>query len=176
MYDYEEFPDGTMEPVFTKGRKMLSRPDGFMLYGVLGVQVFFTFQLLLPNMNIRHRLIRPRTSFYNISDNPNLNLGIVGCSLYTRRITLKDDYHKKRMDMLAYTTVKYKQLETLTKTFIIPALQHQFIQENFFKKASVRRIAKARNKNFAFKGSHTKNPFFHHAFGLRRIRILRGSQ
>ena len=38
-----------------------------------------------------------------ISDNPNVSLGIVDCSLYTRRFALKDDYHKKRVDMLAYT-------------------------------------------------------------------------
>ena len=41
-----------------------------------------------------------------ISDNPNVNPGIVDCSLYTRRFGLKDDYHKKGMDMLAYTPVE----------------------------------------------------------------------
>ena len=40
-YDYEEFPDEIMEtllsdPFFTMRKKMLSRPDGFMLYGKLG--------------------------------------------------------------------------------------------------------------------------------------------
>ena len=37
-YDYEELPDEIMEaalsePFFTRRMKMLSRPDGFMLYG-----------------------------------------------------------------------------------------------------------------------------------------------
>ena len=41
-YDYEEFPDEIMEaplsePLFTRIMKMLSRPDGFMSYGKLGV-------------------------------------------------------------------------------------------------------------------------------------------
>ena len=36
-----------------------------------------------------------------ISENPNVSLGIVDCSLYTCRFALKDDYRKKRMDMLA---------------------------------------------------------------------------
>ena len=41
-YDYEEFPDEIMEaplsePFFAGRMKMLSRPDGFMLYGKLGV-------------------------------------------------------------------------------------------------------------------------------------------
>ena len=53
-----------------------------------------------------------------ISDNPNFSLRIVDYSLYTRRIALKDDYHKKRMDMLAYTPVAFNYLETLAKTFI----------------------------------------------------------
>ena len=37
---------------------------------------------------------RARPSFYMISDNPNVSLGIVVCSHYTRRIALKDEYHK----------------------------------------------------------------------------------
>ena len=76
-----------------------------------------------------------------ISDNPNVSLGIVDCSLYIHRIALKDDYHKKRMDMLACTPVEFNYLETLAKTFIIPARQNQFIQENIFNNAPVRRIA-----------------------------------
>ena len=135
-YDYEEFPDEIMEaplsePFFTRRMKMLSRPDSFMLYGKLGVDFFSTSELLYPNMKVRLRLIRARPNFYMISDNPNVSLGIVDCSLYTRRIALKDDYHKKRMDMLAYTPVEFNYLETLAKTFIIPARQNQFIQKTF---------------------------------------------
>ena len=48
-----------------------------------------------------------------ISDNPNVSLGILDCSLYTRRIALKDDYHQKRIDMLAYTPVEFKLLQIL---------------------------------------------------------------
>ena len=111
-----------------------------------------------------------------ISDNPNVSLGIVDCSLYARRIALKDDYHKKRMDMLAYAPVEYKYLETLAKTFIIPARQSQFIQENIFNNAPIRRIAIAMNTNSAFTGSFTENPFWFQQFDLRQIRILRGGQ
>ena len=93
------------------------------------------------------------------SDNPNVSLGIVDCSLYSRRIALKDDYHKKRMDMLAYAPVEYNSLETLAKTFIIPARQNQFIQENNFDNAPVRRIAIAMNINSALTEYYTENPF-----------------
>ena len=86
--------------------KLPSRPDGFMLYGKLGIDFFPTSELLYTNTKIRLRPTRARPNFYMISDNPNVKLGIVDCSLYTRRIALKDDYHKKRMDMLTYAPVE----------------------------------------------------------------------
>ena len=156
--------------------KMLSRPDGFMLYGKLGVDFFSTSELLYPNLKIRQRLIRARPDFYMISDNPNVSLGIVDCSLYTRRFALKDDYHKKRMDMRAYTPVQFNFLETLGKTFVISAGQNQFIQENIFNNAPVRRIAIAMNTNSPFTGFYSEKPFWYEQFHLRQLRILRGDQ
>ena len=46
-------------------------------------------------MKIRLRLIRARPNFYMTRGNPNVSLRIADCSLYTRRVALKDDYHKK---------------------------------------------------------------------------------
>ena len=147
-----------------------------MLYGKLGIDFFPTSELLHPRMKITLRLIRARPNFYMIGDNPNVSLGIVDCSLYTGRIALKDDYHKKKMDMLAYAPVKYNYLETLAKTFIIPARQNQIIQENIFNNAPIRRVAVAMNTNFASTGSFTENPFWYHQFDLRQITILKGGQ
>ena len=154
--------------------KILSRPDGFVLYGKLGIDFFSISEPLYPNMKIRLRLIRARPNFYMISDNANVSLGIVDCSLYTRRIALKDDYHKKRMDMLACALVEYNYLETLAKTFIIPVRQNQFIQENTFNNAPIRRIAIEMNTNSAFTGSFTENTCWYQQLDLRQIRILRG--
>ena len=67
-------------------------------------------------------------------------------------------------------------METLAKTFIIPARQNQLIQENIFNNAPVHRIAIAMNTNSAFTGSYTENPFWYQEFDLRKIRILRGGQ
>ena len=179
-YDYEQDPEDIANPLpdpfFTSRMKLLSRPDGLMLYGKLGIDFFSTSELLYPNMKIRLRLIRATPNFYMISDNPNVSLGIEDCSLYTRRIALKDDYHKKRMDMLAYAPVEYNYLETLAKTFIIPARQNQFIQINIFNNAPIRRIAIAMNTNSAFTGSFTENSFWYQQFDLRQIRILREGQ
>ena len=80
------------------------------------------------------------------------------------------------MDMLAYVPLEFNYWETLAKTFIIPARQNQFIQENIFNNAPVRRIAIAMNTNSAFTGSYTENPFWYQKFDLRQIRILRGGQ
>ena len=100
---------------------MLSRPDGFLLYGKLGFEFFSTSELLYPFMKIRLQLIRAIPNFYIISDNPNINLRVVDCSLCTRLIALNDDYHKKRMDMLAYTPVKFNYLGTLAQIIMLPA-------------------------------------------------------
>ena len=97
-YDYEQDPDDInnplSDPFFTRRMKLLSRPDGFMSYGKLGIDFFSTSELLYPNMKTRLRLSRPRPNFYMISDNPNVSLGIVICYIYTRRFALKDDYQK----------------------------------------------------------------------------------
>ena len=155
---------------------MLSGSDGIMLHDKLGVDFFSTSELLYPNMKIRLQLIRAAPNSYMISDNPNVSLGIVDCSIYTRRVALKDDYHKKRMDMLPYTPVEFNYLQTLAEAFMIPARRNQFIQENIFNNVPVRRIAIAMNTNSAFTGSCTENPFWYQQFDIRLIGILRGGQ
>ena len=94
-------------------------------------------------MKVRTRLLRARPTFYMVSDNPNVRLGFVDCSLYTRSIGVKEDYHKTRMDMLAYAPVEYNCMETMAKTFIILSCQNQFIYEIILNNASISRIAKA---------------------------------
>ena len=147
-----------------------------MLYGQLVIDFLTTSELLYPNLKVRIRLIRARPNFYMISENPNVSLGFVDCSLYTRRVMLKEDHQKKRIFHLAYALVECNYMETLAKTFIIPARQNQFIQENIINNVSIRRIAIAMNSNFAFTGSFAENPFCYQQFNLKDIRILRGGQ
>ena len=107
-YDYEKDPENLLEGhFFTRIMKLYSRPDGFMLYGKLGIDFHTTSDLLCLNMKVRIRLIGVRPNFYMICENPNVSLGIVDCSLYTRRVMLKENYHKKRMSQLAYAPVEY---------------------------------------------------------------------
>ena len=176
-YDYEEDSENLVEgPFFTIKMKLYSRPDGFMLYGKLGIDFLTTSELVYPNMKVRIRLIRTRPDFYMISEKPNVSLGIVDCSVYTWRVLLKEDYHKKRKSQLAYAPVEYNCMETLAKTFIIPARQNQFIQKNIFNNAPIRQIAITLNSNSAFSGSFAENPFWYQQFNLRDVRILRGGQ
>ena len=128
-HDPEDITNPLADPFFTRRMKLLSRP--FMLYRKLEIDFFSTCELLYAIMKIRLRLIRARPNFYMISDNPNVSLGIVDCSLYTRRIALKDDYQKKRMNMLAYTPVEFNYLETLAKTFIVAARQINLFRKTF---------------------------------------------
>ena len=145
-----------------------------MLNGRLGIDFLSTSELLYPNMKIRLQLIRATPNFYMISDNQNVSLGIVDCSLYTRRIALKDDYHKKLMEMFANAPVEYNFLDTFAMTFIIPARQNQFIQENIFNKAPIRRVAIAMITIFSFTGSFTENLFWYQQFDPRQIGIITG--
>ena len=74
-YDYEEFPDEITEPplsepFFARRMKMLSRPDGFMLFGKLGVDFFSTSELIYPSMKIGQRLIRVTPIFTSLATTP----------------------------------------------------------------------------------------------------------
>ena len=113
VYDYEEFSDQIIdahlsEPFSTGRMKVLSRPDGFILYGKLGVDFISRSELLYRKLKLWLRLIRTKHILYMITDNPNYILGLVSCSLYIRRIALKDEYHPKRMDMFVFIPVEFK--------------------------------------------------------------------
>ena len=84
------------EPFFTSRMKMLGRPNGFKLYGKLRVNLSSLSESPHLHLENRLRLIRARTNFNMVSDNPNGSLGNVGCSLDTRGFTLKDDYDRNK--------------------------------------------------------------------------------
>ena len=65
---------------------------------------------------------------------------------------------------------------TIARTFIIPSRQNQFIQENVFNDAPIRRIAEAMNTNSAAAGSFREIFFNYEQFHLRELRIIRGGR
>ena len=161
---------------FTKRMKSLSRPYDVMMYGKLGVEFFSTSELLYPKLKYWLGIITARPNFNMISKNHFVSIGIFDCSLYTRRIALKDNYHNKILDTLAETPVEISYLDPLAIFFLISAGQNQFIEEKIFNKASVRRIDTAFNTNSAFTGLYIENPFWHQNFDLRQNIKLKGRQ
>ena len=133
--------------------KVLRSSDSFMLDFKLGDVFFSASELLYPNLKVRLRIIRVRPKIYVISDNTSISIGIVDCSLCTRRSALEDDYHKKRTDMLVITPVVFNYLETLAKIFVFLARQNHFIEEKIFNNTPVRRIVIAMNTNSSVTGS-----------------------
>ena len=141
-YDYEEDPENLLEcPFFTRRMKLY------------GIDFHTTSELLYPNGKIRIRLIQAWPKLNMISEDPNVSLGFVDCFLYTRRLMLKEDYQRKGMSQLAYAPFEYDYMETLAKTYMIPARQNQVIQENNFNNPPIRRISIAMIWSSAFTGS-----------------------
>ena len=153
-----------------------SRPDGFILFGKLGIDLFSASGLLHSYMKNRLQLIEATPNCNVISDNPNVCLEIVDCSLYTRHIDNKDDYHRKILDMFAEIPVEGNYLKTLTKIFIALTRQSQVIQENIFSNPPVCWLAFAMNKNSAFKGSYAENPFRYQQVDIRQVKTLKIGQ
>ena len=85
-YSFEENPDAFDMHPFTDRANSLGIRMTFSLYGRLAIDLLTCEKMLLPNTKVRIKLIRARPNFYMLSDNPNVNLKIVDCSLFTRRI------------------------------------------------------------------------------------------
>ena len=94
-----------------------------------------------------------------LSDNPNVSLKIVDCSLFTRKILVAEPNLQYLQWNLEREPAQYNYMETIARTFIIPSRQNQFIQENVFNNAPIRRVAVAMNTNSAVAGSFYENPF-----------------
>ena len=111
-----------------------------------------------------------------LSDNPNVSLKIVDCSLFTRRILVAEPNHQNLQGNLEREPSHYNYMETIARTLIIPSRQNQFIQENVFNNVPIRRIVVAKNTNLAVAGSFHENPFNYQQFCLREFRIIRGGR
>ena len=152
-YSFEEYPDAFDMHSFTDRANSLGTGISFSLYGRLSVDLFTCEKLLLPKTKVRIKLIRARPNFYILSDNPNVSLNIFDCSLFTKRILVAEPNHQDSQWNLEREPAHYNYMETIARTFIIPSRQNQFIQENVFNSAPIRRIAVAMNINLAVAGS-----------------------
>ena len=94
-----------------------------------------------------------------LSDNPNVSQKIVDCSLFTRRILLAEPKHQYLQWNLERESAHYNYMEDIARTFIIPSRQNQFIQENVFNNAPIRRMAVTMNTKLAVAGSFHEKTF-----------------
>ena len=111
-----------------------------------------------------------------LSDNATVTLKVFDCSLFTRKILVAEPKHQYLQWNLEREPAHYNYIETIARTFFIPSCENQFILEQIFKKAPIRRIAVTLNKNSAIAGSFTENPFNYQRFHLRELRIIRGGR
>ena len=151
-YEFEKEPsDYEKSPLIDRGEELLLK-KGSTYYGKLAIDLFQCEKLLLPNTKVRLKLIRARPNFYMISYNPHVSLKVLDCSLFTRRVVVNEVYHQTIKYQLTHQPACYNFMETIASTFIIPSGQNQFIQENVFNNAPIRKIAVAMNTNSAFTG------------------------
>ena len=111
-----------------------------------------------------------------ISYNPLVSLNVLDFSLFTRGVVVNEVYHQTIKYQLTHQPACYNFMETIARTFIIPSGQNQFIQENVFNNAPIRRLLIAMNTNSAFTGHFQENPFHYRKFGLLELRIVRGGE
>ena len=87
-----------------------------------------------------------------LSDNPNVSLKTVDCSLFTIRVLVAEPNHQYLQCNLEREPAQHNYMETIARIFIIPSRQNQFIPEINFKKASIGRLAVAMKANSAVAG------------------------
>ena len=93
-YSFENFPNAFDMHPFTDRAIYLRTLIIFSLSGRLTIDLYTCEKLLLPNTKVRMELIRARPNFYMESDNPNVSLKIVDCSLFTRRNLVAEANHQ----------------------------------------------------------------------------------
>ena len=89
-YSFEEYPEAFDMYPFTDRANSLRSETTFSLYGRLAIDLFTCEKLLLAKTKVQIKLIRARPKFYMLSDNPNVKLKLVDCSLFTRRILVAE--------------------------------------------------------------------------------------
>ncbi len=171
-------PAGRTDQVFTDRKALTEKGKVLHLFGRLAIDVFSCEKYLIPKATIRIKLIRSNPNFCLIGDDETkgYKVKIESASLFVRKMVLLKESNDALFKTLNRVPSRYIFTDIRSKTFIIPANQDQFIRENVFNNDPIRRIAIAMNKNADFSGSLKTNPFHYRKFGLREIRIIRGSQ
>ena len=143
------------------------------LFGRLPVDLFACDKLLLPGVTLRIRLVRAHNDFVVVSEHvdKHYRVEITDANLYARKLTVSDNVVASIEKVLLKTPAKYKYIEVIPKTFVVPGGQQTWKHEDIFMKEPIRRMAIAMNTNTAFAGSNMTNPFHYQKFDMRSITI-----
>ena len=85
----------------------------FSFYERLAIDLFTGEKLLLPYTKIRIKLSRASPNFYMLSDNPNVSLNTVVCSLFTRKTLVAEPNHRYFQGNLDRKPAQYNCMETI---------------------------------------------------------------
>ena len=158
-FEFEKKLSDYENSLFIDREEELLLNNGSTYYGKLTIDLFQCEKLLLPNTKIRLKLIRARPNFYMISYNSHFFLKVLDCSLFARRVVVNEVYYHTIKYQLTHQPACYNFRETIPRMFIILSGQNQFIHENVFNSAPIRRVAIAMNTDSAFTGHFQENPF-----------------
>lgn len=175
-YTYEADPGDSTTAPFAARQELTKNSTVLSLYGRLAIDVFNNDKLLIPNTNLRIKLLRTNAAFCLIGDDPakNYKVKITRATLHMRQMIVSESVHRSLTLALAKSPARYVYPEMHSKTFIIPDHQNSFVKENIFNNEPIRRLVLAMNTNAKFTGSLGTNPFHYQKFGLREVRISRG--
>ena len=102
-----------------------------------------------------------------LSDNPNVNLKIFDCSLFTKP---NQQYYRWNLER---EPAQNNYMNNIARIFIIPSSQKQIIRRKVFNNNSLRKIAVAMKTNSAVAGLFHENSFNYQQIRLRELRNIR---
>ena len=128
--------------------------------------------MLVPNTKVRFKLSRVRHKLYMLSDNPNVSLKVLDCSLFTRRVLVAEPNHQYFQGNQE-KEIGSIQLHGNYRKNLYHSISSKPIRENIFNNAPIGRVAVAMNTISAVAGSFHRNPFSYQQFHLRELRTIR---
>jgi hypothetical protein len=140
----------------------------------LSIDFFTCDKLILPHVELRLKLVRAADSFCIISNDAGVTYSakVIDAQLIVRKLKVADNVHLAIHKTLQSSPAQYHFLETVTRTYVVPANQSNFNKEAIMGNEPVRRLAIAIAPNASFSGSQTTNPFSYTRNGLKRIALI----
>lgn len=179
-YSFEEDPADTKnDPAFASRRQQVVNSGLVNLYGQLAVDFFGTGNFLLPDIEARLTLTRASDSFAAISVDSTkgqYKIVITKAMLYIHKLSLQPMVMTSIYRALQRQPARYNFMEMIPKSYIISTHHNEFVVEDIFEGASIRRMIFGFIKNNAYTGSAGLNPLKFINPGIKSVRIIRDGE